>query len=146
MNMERSDVTFVVRVAAAICDENGRVLVIRESTFGSEQWKLPGGALRLGESLAEALEREIREETGYRAEAGDVVCVVERIIDRFGERGIELCFAASVKGKGEPVRRPGERISNVAWIASDVLSHGLDVAVDVRAALAGGSAPLISDR
>lgn len=49
-------------VRAVIRDEQGRVLLMRRSDFG--YWSLPGGALELGQSAAEALAREVQEEVG----------------------------------------------------------------------------------
>ena len=48
--------------SAAIFDEQGRILLTRRTDNG--QWCLPGGAVESGESVAEACEREVFEETG----------------------------------------------------------------------------------
>lgn len=48
--------------SAAIFDEHGRILLTKRTDNG--QWCLPSGALEPGESLAEAGEREVLEETG----------------------------------------------------------------------------------
>ena len=48
--------------SAAIFDESGRVLLTRRTDNG--QWCLPGGGMDPGESMAEACEREVLEETG----------------------------------------------------------------------------------
>ena len=48
--------------SAAIFDEQGRILLTRRADNG--QWCLPGGRLESGESVAEACEREVVEETG----------------------------------------------------------------------------------
>ena len=48
--------------SAAIFDESGRVLLTRRTDNG--QWCLPGGGMDPGESIAEACEREVLEETG----------------------------------------------------------------------------------
>ena len=45
-----------------IVDNNGRVLLQKRNNFGD--WGFPGGALEFGESLEEALLREVKEETG----------------------------------------------------------------------------------
>ncbi|KSV78324.1 RNA pyrophosphohydrolase [compost metagenome] len=50
-------------VAAAILDSDGRIL-LQEKTSG-EGWSLPAGAIEPGEMPAEALVREVMEETGY---------------------------------------------------------------------------------
>ncbi len=50
--------------SAAIFDEQGRILLTKRSDNG--QWCLPGGAVDPGETVAEAVEREVWEETGLR--------------------------------------------------------------------------------
>ena len=50
--------------SAAIFDERGRVFLTRRTDNG--QWCLPGGGMEPGESVVEACEREVWEETGLR--------------------------------------------------------------------------------
>jgi len=50
--------------SAAIFDEQGRIFLTRRSDNG--QWCLPGGGMESGESVTEACEREVWEETGLR--------------------------------------------------------------------------------
>lgn len=56
------DLLLVPACIAVVRDEVGRVLVQRRTDDGS--WELPGGLLDPGEQPAEALVREVREETG----------------------------------------------------------------------------------
>ncbi len=49
-------------VCAAIFDGDGRVLLERRSDNGF--WSLPGGAVDVGESVEQAVKREVMEETG----------------------------------------------------------------------------------
>ena len=51
----------VIGVRVVIEDAQGRVLILRRQDTGD--WGLPAGAMELGESLAEAMRREVREET-----------------------------------------------------------------------------------
>jgi mutator protein MutT len=53
--------------AACIRDEKGRILLLRRSD-GDNLWGFPGGAIELGERAAEAVVREVREETGLEVE------------------------------------------------------------------------------
>jgi ADP-ribose pyrophosphatase YjhB (NUDIX family) len=57
---------FMIGATAAIRDDAGRVLVMRRADNG--EWDLPGGAMELGETLVEALVREVAEETGLLVE------------------------------------------------------------------------------
>jgi 8-oxo-dGTP diphosphatase len=59
---------------------DGRVLLIKrrfEPLAG--RWSLPGGALEVGETLAEGLAREMMEETGLAVDVGPVIDVFDRI-------------------------------------------------------------------
>jgi 8-oxo-dGTP diphosphatase len=52
-----------IRVSAMLRREIG-VLLVRQEKVGREYWLLPGGGVNAGESLMEALERELFEEIG----------------------------------------------------------------------------------
>ncbi|HET9545393.1 MAG TPA: NUDIX domain-containing protein, partial [Gaiellaceae bacterium] len=52
-----------IRVSALLRRE-GRILLCRHEKPGREYWLLPGGGVNLGESLADALQRELTEEVG----------------------------------------------------------------------------------
>ena len=71
----------VVAVAAAVLDEEGRILLIRRASEpGRGRWSLPGGVVGLGERLREAVVREVLEETGLLVEVLEPIDVVETII------------------------------------------------------------------
>lgn len=59
---------------------DGRALIVRR---GSEplkgEWSIPGGTLELGETLAEGVARELREETGLEVRVLDLIEIFERI-------------------------------------------------------------------
>ena len=59
--------------SAAIFDERGRILLTRRADNG--QWCLPGGRMESGESVAEACEREVFEETGLKVRVKRLVGV-----------------------------------------------------------------------
>lgn len=58
-----------------------KVLLIRRGKEpGRGRWGLPGGAVELGETVAQAAKREVDEECGIEIEVRDVIEVIDRII------------------------------------------------------------------
>lgn len=69
-----------VAVGALVLRE-GRLLVVERGKAPAEGvWALPGGSVELGESLAEAAEREVLEETGVVVKAGRVVHAFDAVV------------------------------------------------------------------
>ena len=59
---------------AAVVTKNNRVLLVKRGVPPSKGlWAIPGGNMKLGETLKETAEREILEETGIVIEAGDPI-------------------------------------------------------------------------
>jgi len=76
--------TPIVAVGAFVFDREGRVLLVeRAKEPGKGLWTVPGGRLERNETLAQAVAREVREETGLIVEVGALACVVERMGDDF---------------------------------------------------------------
>ena len=67
----------VLGVAGLIYDNDGRVLLAKRSRAPrAGYWHMPGGAVEFGETVADALVRELREELGV-----ETVVVSERPVD-----------------------------------------------------------------
>ncbi|MEU2133627.1 NUDIX hydrolase [Streptomyces sp. NPDC018352] len=59
--------------------EDNDILLLDQDTDGPRSWSLPGGKVEEGETLAEALVREMREETGVEVEAGRLLYVCDNV-------------------------------------------------------------------
>ena len=74
----------IVGVGAIVFDDAGRVLLVeRGKPPGQGLWSVPGGKLEPRETLAQAVAREVREETGLVVEVGGLACVIERFGDDY---------------------------------------------------------------
>jgi 8-oxo-dGTP diphosphatase len=73
-----------VGVGAVVFDGDRVLLIKRGKEPLRGRWLIPGGTVELGETLTEAVVREVREETGLVVQAGTVVLVFDRI-ERDGE-------------------------------------------------------------
>ncbi|AYG03560.1 NUDIX hydrolase [Gryllotalpicola protaetiae] len=70
-----------LRVAAyCIIIEDGKMLLSHWNENGSNGWTLPGGGLDPYEDPADAAVREVFEETGYRAELGELLGIDSHLV------------------------------------------------------------------
>jgi 8-oxo-dGTP pyrophosphatase MutT (NUDIX family) len=90
-------------VSAVIFDRRGRLLLQQRSDGG--QWGLPGGSVETGESVTEAVRREVREETGLDVAVKRVVGVysdprlqVVRYPDGAVWHYVNVCFECAARG------------------------------------------------
>lgn len=67
--MRRINDQFLVGVTGIFFDSENRVLLVKHTYRGSGHWSLPGGYAKSGEHPTEAVEREVKEETGYEVSA-----------------------------------------------------------------------------
>jgi 8-oxo-dGTP diphosphatase len=133
-----------VAVGAFVFDDAGRVLLIeRGQPPGEGLWTVPGGRVELGESLAAAVVREVREETGLEVTCGALVEVVERVTrtDAALWHYVILDYLAAITGgslaSGSDVR--DARFVDDEGLATLPLTDGLlPVLARARALHAGG--------
>jgi ADP-ribose pyrophosphatase YjhB (NUDIX family) len=90
-------------VSAVIFDRRGRLLLQQRSDGG--QWGLPGGSIEIGESVRDAVIREVREETGLRVNPRRLVGVYSeprRQVVRYPDGNVwhyvSICFECAVRG------------------------------------------------
>src|ERR1039458_2811630 len=110
-------------VSAAIV-RDGKVLVVRRARNPAlSLYTLPGGAVETGETLMQAVTREVREETALEIEpvalAGHREAIVRDAQGRVERHFVILCFAARWLS-GEPVLN--EELDDARWLAPSALS------------------------
>jgi 8-oxo-dGTP diphosphatase len=93
---------------SVIAIRNHAVLLVHRTRGGLDDWVLPGGTPREGESTTACARRELFEETGVSADMSKVALVVESVPPGSGRRTLDIVFAAAgpVLGR-EHSREPG---------------------------------------
>ncbi len=108
----------MITVTAGSMRDGDRVLICQRragSRFGLK-WEFPGGKIEDGETAAECLRRELREELAIEAEIGPVVY---RTKHRYpGGLSVRLLFFRVTRYAGTPVNLDFERIE---WVERTAL-------------------------
>lgn len=101
-------------VVAAVIVREGRVLACQRSRSGKFplKWEFPGGKVQARETPKGALERELMEELGVRAEVGQEIC---RTRHKYAEmpENVELIF---FEAQVEPRNIENRVFEKIAWV------------------------------
>ncbi|MFF2076354.1 NUDIX hydrolase [Kitasatospora sp. NPDC058162] len=133
----------VPSVTAVVTDTDGRLLLIHKTD--NNLWALPGGGHDIGESVADTVVREVREETGIDVEVAAVVGLytdpghVMAYDDGEVRQQFSICFRARPVGG---VLRTSSESKEVRWVNPADLDD-LDIHPSMRLRIQHG---LASDR
>ncbi len=120
-----------VGVGAVIVNERGEVFLAKRGPLAKNErglWEFPGGSVEFGETLADALRREIREEYGLEIEVGALLDVVDHILPAEGQHWVSPTYLCKpLDGAAEPhILEPG-KCTAIGWFAPDQAPDELTV-------------------
>jgi ADP-ribose pyrophosphatase YjhB (NUDIX family) len=136
----------IVAVSAFVKKENSVLLVKRGKEPGKNLWAFPGGRVRKGERLVEAVKRELYEETGVEAEPTGIIAVTEVITKTNNHASyhyVILTFAFKEETiHGDP--KPGGDVAEAKWVPIQKAIEMPDVVYSVRRILESQKPPLLN--
>ena len=113
----------IVGVGGVVIKGDEVLLVRRGKPPMKGRWTIPGGMVELGESLPQAVQREINEETRLEVRAVDVIAVLDRIFKKSGRvrfHYVIVDYACRVKsGK----LRAASDVLDARWVKRTELSR-----------------------
>jgi len=115
--------TIGVGVGAVIVDEQGRLFLARRGPQAKNErglWEFPGGSVEFGETLAQALRREMREEYGVEIAVGDLLDVVDHILPDEGQHWVSPTYVCTIVS-GQPTIREAGKCTEIGWFAPDAV-------------------------
>ena len=141
--------SLVPSVNVVVVNDAGEILLIRRTDNGN--WAVPGGAIDLGESVAQAAVRETLEESGIECALTGIVGIYSDpkhviLYTSNGEARQEFSIVLTARPlAGQPT--PSSESSEVRWVpTSEILEHTMDRSMRIRINdfLAHSDAPVVT--
>lgn len=138
-----ADTAPVLAVGAIVLDRGELLVVRRDREPARGQWSLPGGRVEWGESVREAVVREVREETGIDVDLEGLAGIAERIVpDDEGDVAWHFVILDFWAKPRSHALEAGDDVSEARWVpvgelAELRLTAGLFEFLQDRGALEG---------
>lgn len=119
--MQRGKDYIGVGVGAIFIDEKGRILLAKRSQQAKNEkglWEIPGGAVEFGETLHEALIREMREELGVEINVGELVQLCDHLLPDEGQHWVAPTFICTITS-GNPTIMEPDKCDELRWCSLD---------------------------
>lgn len=111
----------------AVIKKGDRVLLVKRNNEPAKGlWSIPGGLVELGETVRDAVLREVKEETSLSIELGEIIDVMDQIIkDESGRirfHYVLVDFLARPVDDEAVAKSECEEVSELRWVGADELS------------------------
>jgi 8-oxo-dGTP diphosphatase len=116
-----------VGVGAIIVREDGKLFLAQRGAKAKNErglWEFPGGAVEFGETLHDALKREMQEEFKIEIEIGELLDVVDHILPDEKQHWVSPSYLCKIRS-GNPVIVEPEKCSQIGWFSLDVIPNNL---------------------
>lgn len=118
-----------VGVGALIIDTEGRLFLARRGPLAKNErgaWEFPGGSVEFGETLADALKREMREEYGIEIKVGPLLDVEDHILPDEGQHWVSPSFICTIAQGVPTIQEPG-KCEAIGWFSLEDIPENLSM-------------------
>ncbi|MGD0005454.1 MAG: NUDIX domain-containing protein [Anaerolineaceae bacterium] len=118
-----------VGVGAIIVNPVGQLFLARRGSLAKNErglWEFPGGSVEFGETLTQALKREIREEFGVEIRVGELLDVVDHILIDEKQHWVSPTYICEIIS-GKPQIKEPEKCSQIGWFFLDAVPDDLSM-------------------
>jgi 8-oxo-dGTP diphosphatase len=119
-----------VSVGMMLVNEKGEIFLSKRSHNATNEkgcWETPGGAVEFGETLEEAVKREIREEYGIEIQLVKQFPAENHIIPNEKQHWVATTFLARLKSSQKPKIMEPEKCDAIGWFSLDNLPKPLSI-------------------
>ena len=110
-----------VGAGAIIFNDSGEIFLAkrgREARNEKHRWEFPGGSVEFGETLEQALKREINEEYGFQIEVVQLLDVVDHILPDEKQHWVSPTYLCRHRS-GTPFIREPHKCEAIGWFGLD---------------------------
>ena len=122
-----------VGVGAMIFDDEGRLLMLKRGAAAKNErgcWEIPGGGVDFGETLAQAIVREIKEEIGVDIAVEHQLLAIDHLIPEEGQHWVAVPFVARIKKGQTPKIIEPHKHTEMGWFDLDKLPEPLAITTE----------------
>ncbi len=102
-------------VGALIVNKQGKILLTKSHKW-FDKYTLPGGHIEVGETMKEAVAREVKEEVGLDVKVAEMLLMQEAIFaEEFWKRKHFIFFDFLCKSKDQQVKLDGRELQEYVW-------------------------------
>lgn len=113
----KSDKLVRVGCGALIINDRNEVLLLKRGKKTRNQtglWCQPGGGVDFGETVKEAIKREIKEELGIEIELIKYLCYTDQVMESEDQHWVAISYLAKIE-KGEPRNLEPHKHEEIKW-------------------------------
>lgn len=120
-----------VGVGAMIFNDRGELLLTKRGKRAKNErghWEVPGGSIEFGETMAEAIVREVKEELGIDVVVEHQLLALDHLIPNENQHWVTTPFIVRVTPGQVPTILEPHKCEALEWFALDALPEPLSIA------------------